>query len=324
MRLSIFTHLDPSGRNQRSTWLNNLESLAVAADLFGFDTIWVGGHEPLLAGNNQEILQALWRLSAVTSRIMLGGRVAVRSPQELEQLQHEITLLTTVSGGRIRLALDLYANVTYPTPDAASQLTDRVVIEVLEHALTQTRFVTPMHGVASHVPIALIADHRLAASVGNQGQPLFLLADQTNNPSELIATYRQACEDQHGRLLCHCHITLAGFGRTTNAFERQIGGYDRTPAFGAITGTIEQIAAHLLVYQLATGADELLCEIAAPGTHQSEIVRAIELLGQKLLPYSSTHADDRASAVAAAHAELTHMLTTAASPRRKPRRPWAS
>jgi hypothetical protein len=319
MRLSIYSHLDPAGLNQRSLWLNDLESLAVAADLFGFDTLWVGRQQPAAASNNQEILQALWRLSAVTSRIMLGGRVIVRSLQELEQLQHEIALLATVSGGRIRLAFDLRANVGQV---AQNQFADRVVIAALEHALTQIRFVTPLHSGATHAPIALIADNRLAAYVGDQGKPLLLLADQTNDPSELIATYRQACEDQHGRLICHCRITLAGLGRTTNAFERQVGG--QAPVFGAMTGTIEQVAANLLVHQLATDADELLCEIVAAGTRQPEIVRAIELLGQKLLPRSPIRSDDRAASVAADHAELTQMLTTAASSRHKPRRPRAS
>jgi hypothetical protein len=301
MRLSIFKHLDHAHRNQRHLWLADLEAMAVAADLFGYDTFWVGFQAE--SGTNQEVLQALWRLSAVTSRIWLGGIIVVRSQQAFEQLHHEIALLTTVTGGRIRIGLDLRPNTLCQQASSDENYRSyQAMIESLEHILTPSRFVTPPRAVTTQGSIAIIPDAALAKYAGCMGTALLVIAHEMIESYELIASYRQAAEGHASMILSYHQIR-----------------------FGDEVGTIEQAAASVLVHQLATGADEILCDVTLAGSRQSEMTHAIEQLGRKLLPQSASVIPERVAAVATAHAELEQMLTYAVSSRRKPRRlPWLS
>src|SRR5438874_13793699 len=92
------------GRSEAEVYDNNLE-LALAADQFGFDAVWVAEHHTTDYGLVPNILQYLVAVAVRTERIRLGTAVVVLPLHQPIRVAEEAAFVDMISRGRLDLGV---------------------------------------------------------------------------------------------------------------------------------------------------------------------------------------------------------------------------
>lgn len=303
MRFSLAYNLDLQPGSSHAEQYRVVERLAVAADLLGFDAIWLVERPALASYRLPASLPYLRSLVTMTRRIALGAIITISPNYFACRLANEIALLETLSGGRVRLGLDLEEPTSFVMAGTLNSVTPRAhatatsMLAVIEK-LRQDMQCSVVERLAD-VPYAreLVRKWRAGPEAL---QPLWLLAGAI--PPEMAATHgypyiipkQDTPEQQRDLIRRYRQTTVGGTGFIAHhstiivtATERELRAQrlDLPPHAPAIVGTPQEVVDKLITWQLTTDFDEVICQVSVAGMQPDAALHSIELLGKEVLPH---------------------------------------
>jgi hypothetical protein len=154
MRFSLFVTADHLHGGVHSRHYETLEQQVIAAELHGFAAVWLSEGWSDVPPDLFSTVRLLHRLSAVTDRIDLGALVRLPHPTSRSRLLEALVRLDTLSGGRMRLAVDPGACA----PEAALDVALSVAEELREQGkpwLARRVLLVAHESSAAQMPVRL-------------------------------------------------------------------------------------------------------------------------------------------------------------------------
>lgn len=105
MRFSLAVPLETSYLKKRIRSYEQVEQLALALEIYGWNTIWLQHDSNQDSGQQHILLRSLQLLSNVTDRIDLGLIVQLPAPEEQDRFLEDLKRLDEISSGRVRIAI---------------------------------------------------------------------------------------------------------------------------------------------------------------------------------------------------------------------------
>lgn len=277
MRCSLFVPIDSLPDRLRVQAYHAAEQQVIAAELAGFSAVWLADQWLRTPPQLPDALAMLQRLSMVTDRVDLGVILRLPPGPLRPRLQHELLRLDDLSGGRLRVALDLRGG---SAEERAAGLT---LLETLAERLGARQ----APGLARRV--ALIADDAAAPVAGANGLGMLLTPGDPLHARRLwLARYHDARELRSGWVARLLSLAVGADADDLQAIRR--GLPEEAPLLSpaaepTLFGLPNDLIAQLAVIQIADGLDEVLCAIA-PGIARPETrTPMIALIGQRVLPH---------------------------------------
>lgn len=339
MRFSLFYNCDVAPGASVPDLYRQIEAQAILADRLGFDAIYLAEHHFEVYGRLPAPLLYLARLSALTRRLGLGTAVVEAPYYHPLRLAEDTALLDVLSGGRARLgvgsgarnkaaefakfgvAVDEKTTRTLETVEILRQAFGRGVVDFRgQHYRFEDVQINPRPVQSADELIWLAASDATPELAGRHGFPLQIpRVGPAERHRALIARYRAALGPRHGhvavlRFVYVAETTRAAQEETRRTFARY-AQYDcgvtwdgRTDSaqyrdlmagMNMVIGSPDDVREQLSAWQAEFGPDEVICQVHAAGAEHASSLRAIDLLGQEVLPRLAATAATAASGAGA-------------------------
>ncbi|GHO59590.1 LLM class flavin-dependent oxidoreductase [Ktedonobacter robiniae] len=324
MRFSLFYNFDVHPEQVTTTLYQEVEAQAIAADISGFDAIWLAEHHFAAYGRMPSSLLYLAHLSGLTQHIELGTAVVEASLYNPLRLAEDVALLDELSGGRLRLGIgsgsarksEEFAQFGVPLEEKTSRMLE--IAETLRQAFDERRIdfqgrhyqyrdvsLQPQSRRAASQLLWLAANGSTARIAGQQGYGLLVpRVGQFEQHRQLITDYRQVLAGKRG------HVSVLRFVFVAETLEeaqfqtnKAIARYaqfdcgitwdgrtdtreyqDILQRLNVILGTPEQVALQLQACQEQLSFEEIMCQVHAAGIEHEDALKSIQLLGREVIP----------------------------------------
>lgn len=280
MRVSLCSYVDFARTRNTELQYQRIEQTAIAADVAGFDTLWLIDPEHVIYPAQSLLLSWIRRLTSVTRQIRLAAVLRIQDVTVLHTCLNDIAGIHQLSENRVRLALDLPFAAPQRLTPASSSAQPAPLISQADNLGTST--------LSHQLPtVTIVGRSAYSRTIGQLGLAMLVLDDNSESAERLIHSYRYGIGHQPANLLCRYYVQLQPHEEeypTIHApYHHGIPQHNyrvlEAPS-PTVIGSAQQIVAQLLVEQLRLGFDEVVCQLDDP-----QDVEAISILGQYAVPY---------------------------------------
>lgn len=324
MRFSLFYNFDILPGKSVPEMYREVEAQAQAADVLGFDAIWLAEHHFELYGRMPDPLLFLARISGITQQIGLGTAIVEAPHYHPLRLAEDAALLDVLSHGRVRLGVGSGgANKPaeferFGIPMAEKSARTLEITEILRQAFANGRVdfdgqyyqyrnveISPRPVQSAEQILWLAAGTGTPEVAGTFGFRLLIpRVGPASRHRQNIQRYHEALAGKPGfvsvlRFVYVAQTAQEAYAQTQQTITRY-AKYDcgldwdgRTDTqeytdllqrLNAVIGTPDQVVAQLQAWQQEAPFEEIMCQVYAAGMQHEDSLRAIRLLGSEVIP----------------------------------------
>jgi hypothetical protein len=277
MRVSLFAQADPLLRSARRQSRVDSEQQAIAAELAGFRALWLADQWQRVPLRLPAALDRVRQLSVVTNAVDLGVVLRLPPASLWTALVAELRHLNDLTGGRLRVSLDLRD---------AEVSADSVALGALLRRIGEALTGPQLAGLPQR--LSLLADPHSAQVAGARGLGLLLApGDELHTRRLALAHYHEARAGRPGWVARLLGVAVGANAVDVDDLRQELPAAVPllSPAAEAtLIGTAAEVTAQLTVLEIADGLDEVICA-PAPGAADGDWPRATcDQLSQAVLP----------------------------------------
>jgi alkanesulfonate monooxygenase SsuD/methylene tetrahydromethanopterin reductase-like flavin-dependent oxidoreductase (luciferase family) len=324
MRFSLFYNFDVTPEKDVTELYRDVERQAIAADVLGFDAIWLAEHHFRVYGRLPAPLVYLTWLGARTSTIDLGTAVIEAPYYHPLRLAEDTALLDVMSGGRVRLGVGSGARmkeeefVKFGLPMEEKTARTLEVLEILHRGFAEeaVRFdgryyryddveINPRPVQTARELIWVAGSQSTVELAGERGYGLLVpRVGASDGHKDLVRRYRAAANGRPSFVSLlrfvyvaetereakeQTHLTFARYAKYDCGVDwdgrTDSDEYvDLSERMHFVIGTPDRVTEQLLAWQDEYGFDEIMCQLYAAGMRHEDSMRSLELLGRVVAP----------------------------------------